>query len=232
MRFVIARAYEYVDSGIPVEDLIQEGYVGLCKAVDRFDPLKGYKFITFASWWIWQAIIQFIANNSHIVRVPANKLADIRKLKKVEEELQRTLGRIPSLAELEQELPNLDVPKLIPWLGMVNNRKNRNPETDEETRLSLSEQNEIDLLAKNSGIPFPQPDDELLARSDLEEIQSALDRLTEREAAILRMYYGLEELTPMTLEEIGELFNLTRERIRQIKGSALKRLAEKGVLSG
>lgn len=226
MRFVISRAHEYVGQGAPIEDLIQEGYVGLCKAVDRYDPLKGYKFITFASWWIWQAIIQFLTNYGGTVRIPANKTADLRKIRKAEDKLSRDLGRFPTLNELEEELPDVNVSSLVPWMSITFN-KHTNEHGDGNV---INELDELDILAKSAGLAFPQPDDELMAKGFLDEIAAALNTLPERESKILRLYYGIGDITPLTLEEIGELFDLTRERIRQIKNNGLKRLAEKGNL--
>lgn len=226
MRYVISKAFEYADQGIPVEDLIQEGYIGLCKAVDRYDPLKEFKFITFASWWIWQSIIQFITNHSGTVRLPANKVSELRKIKKAEDKLSRELGRTPTLIELEEELPDLDVTHLMPWL---NTSYNKHQHEDEESE-NRTEQDEIDALAKASGIPFPEPDNDMVAQGTIQEISKSIDKLTEREAKIIRLYYGVGDMTPLTLEEIGELFDLTRERIRQIKITALKKLEEMGGL--
>jgi RNA polymerase primary sigma factor len=226
MRYVISRAFEYKDQDVPIEDLIQEGYVGLCKAVDRYDPLKGYKFITFASWWIWQGIIQFLTNHSHTVRIPANKISDIRKVRKTEDKLSRELGRPPTLEELDDELVGINVHKLLPWANL-NFNKHIHQSSDSS---SMTEQDEIDLMAKNSGIPFPQPDDKLMANSMLAELDMALNKLDNREARIIRLYYGLGDMTSLTLEEIGELFDLTRERIRQIKNIALGKLATQGDL--
>ncbi len=226
MRFVISKALEYADQGIPIEDLIQEGYVGLCKAVDKYDPLKGYKFITFASWWIWQSIIQFLTNNSSMVRIPANKVSDISKVRRMEDQLHNELGRMPNLEELEAALPNINVEKVMPWVHINFSKK---PTIDSEVG-AVNDQDEIDILAKASGIPFPQPDDELLAKSTIQELQTALDKLSKREQSILRLYYGMDDMATLTLEEIGDLFGLTRERIRQIKNSALLKLAKMGTL--
>ena len=226
MRYVISRAFEYSDQGVAVEDLIQEGYVGLCKAVDRYDPLKGYKFITFAAWWVWQSIIQFLTNHTHTVRIPANKIADIRKVRKAEDKLSSELGRYPTIEELNDELPTINVYKLLPWVNITFNKH----VPDQDSGNILSEQEEIDLLAKNSGIPFPKPDDELMSKSMLEELAQAIESLDDREAKIIRLYYGIGDMNPLTLEEIGELFDLTRERIRQIKNAALLKLEANGEL--
>lgn len=228
MKYVVSRAFEYADQGVPVEDLIQEGYIGLCKAVDRYDPLKGYKFITFASWWIWQSILQFLTNYSNTVRLPVNKISDIRKLRRAEEKLNKELGRAPTMEELDECLEDVDVMKLLPWINSSAQQQSHIIDNDDE----LSEQEEIDLLARNSGIPFPQPDDDLISDSTLQDLNSALDCLTDREAKIIRLYYGLGDMTPLTLEDIGELLGLTRERIRQIKNIALGKLSVNGHLSG
>lgn len=228
MRYVISKAIEYSEQGVPLEDLISEGYVGLCKAVDKYDPLKGYKFITFASWWIWQSIISFLTNNIGTVRIPVNKVSDIAKIRKMEEQLSNELGRTPTVEELEEALPGMCIAKLAPWMNISYLRTI--PRNEDKDPNAMTEQEEIDLLAKASGIPFPQPDDDLVAKSLLKEIDGALNRLSEREQAIIRMYYGLDELTPMTLEEIGDLYGLTRERIRQIKNSALGKLENMGTL--
>jgi len=228
MRYVISKALEYSNQGIPLEDLISEGYVGLCKAVDKYDPLKGYKFITFASWWIWQSIIAYITNHIGMVRIPVNKVSDISKIRKAEEQLSSELGRTPTIEELEEYLPGIDIAKLAPWMNISYLRTV--PRNDNNESGTMTEQDEIDILAKASGIPFPQPDDDLMAKGILSEIKGALDKLNERERAIIRMYYGLDEMTPMTLEEIGDLYGLTRERIRQIKNVALLKLENMGTL--
>lgn len=226
MKYVISRAYEYADHGVPIEDLIQEGYVGLCKAADRYDPVKGYKFITFASWWIFQSILQFLTNSVSTVRLPVNKVTEIRKLRRAEEDLNKELGRSPTMEELDDALEDIDVYKLLPWINTTMRQQSYIIDDNDD----LSEQEEIDLLARNSGIPFPQPDDDLMSKSVVQDLTSALGTLTDREAKIIRLYYGLDNMTPLTLEDVGELLGLTRERIRQIKNTALGKLAASGHL--
>ncbi len=215
MRYVIGKALEYKDHGAPLEDLIQEGYIGLCKAVDRYDPLKGYKFITFASWWIWQAILQFLTQHANTIRIPANKLSELRELRKAEDQLYTELGRAPTLEELTEVLPDVNIGALLPWM----NDRTRDGENDEE-----------DTYASHGYLPFPTPDDELTTKSMLEKLNKVVDCLPDRESRIIRLYYGLNDMKPLTLEEIGNLMGLTRERIRQIKVIALKKLSELEVL--
>ena len=223
MRYVIGKALEYKNQGAPVEDLIQEGYYGLCKAVDRYDPMKGYKFITFASWWIWQSILQFLTINANTIRIPANKLNELREVRKVEERLFNELGRTPTLDELSEELPDIKVNLILPWITSTT----KNNQSD-----SGNENDSLDEFVHISHIPFPAPDDELMAKNLLEKLNQVVDSLPERECRIIRLYYGLDDMKPLTLEEIGGLMGLTRERIRQIKVVALAKLAELDVLKG
>ncbi len=218
MRYVIGKALEYKNQGAPLEDLIQEGYLGLCKAVDRYDPLKGYKFITFASWWIWQSILQFLTIHANTIRIPANKLGELRELKKAEEKLHNELGRRPTLTELEEELPEINVQILLPW---INNKSQYNKDDDG----NYSEDEEISELSAASRVPFPSPDEEIMTKSFLEKLDKVINQLPEREGKIIRLYYGMNDMKPLTLEEIGGLVGLTRERIRQIKNIALEKLA-------
>lgn len=219
MRYVVGKALEYKNQGAPVEDLIQEGYLGLCKAVDRYDPLKGYKFITFASWWIWQSILQFLTIHANTIRIPANKLNELRELKRVEERLHNELGRRPTLLELEEELPEINVQVLLPW---INDRTSHKGDENGE----YSEDEEISEMSMSSRIPFPSPDEEIMSKSFSDSLMKIISQLPEREGKILRLYYGLDGMKPLTLEEVGDLMGLTRERIRQIRNIALERLAK------
>ena len=215
LRFVVSVSKQYQNQGLSLPDLINEGNLGLIKAAQRFDETRGFKFISYAVWWIRQSILQALAEQSRIVRLPLNKIGYINKINRTFSELEQKFEREPSVLEIAQalELAPKDVKESLKTSGRhVSMDAPINP--DEEGTL-------YDVLLTDN---MPTPDRELLNESLRKEIERALSTLTYREANIVRLYFGLNGKHPHTLEEIGEAFNLTRERVRQIKEKAIKRL--------
>ena len=215
LRFVVSVAKQYQNQGLKLPDLINEGNVGLVKAAKRFDETRGFKFISYAVWWIRQSILQALAEQSRIVRLPLNKIGSINKIKKAFSYLEQAHERPPSAEEIAKEL-DLSVSEV------KQSMKNSGRHVSMDAPLVEGEDSNLyDVL--NSG-ESPNPDRELLHESLRTEIERALETLTPREADVIRLYFGLGNQHPMTLEEIGETFDLTRERVRQIKEKAIRRL--------
>jgi RNA polymerase primary sigma factor len=215
LRFVVSVSKQYQNQGLSLPDLINEGNLGLIKAAQRFDETRGFKFISYAVWWIRQSILQALAEQARIVRLPLNKIGYINKINRTFSELEQKFEREPSVLEIAQalELAPKDVKESLKTSGRhVSMDAPINP--DEEGTM-------YDVLLADD---IPAPDRELLNESLRKEIERALSTLTYREANIVRLYFGLNGKHPHTLEEIGEAFNLTRERVRQIKEKAIKRL--------
>jgi RNA polymerase primary sigma factor len=215
LRFVVSVAKLYQNKGFSLGDLINEGNLGLIKAATRFDETRGFKFISYAVWWIRQGIMQALAENTRIVRLPLNRVGAIHKIVKAYSALEQENEREPSASEIAQQLDmtNIQVADTLSISG-------RHLSVD--APFHNSEDNRLlDVIENNQQ---PPPDSELLNESLKFEIERVLTTLTKREAEIIRMYYGLGYEHPQTLEDIGERFNLTRERIRQIKEKALRRL--------
>ncbi len=215
LRFVVSVSKQYQNQGLTLPDLINEGNLGLIKAAQRFDETRGFKFISYAVWWIRQSILQALAEQARIVRLPLNKIGSINKINKTFAELEQKFEREPSVSELAQVLemaPN-DVKEAL---------RNTGRHVSMDAPIGPEEEGNLyDLiLSKDS----PSPEKELLTDSLRKEIERALSTLTYREANIIRLYFGLNGKHPHTLEEIGEEFSLTRERVRQIKEKAIKRL--------
>ncbi len=215
LRFVVSVSKQYQNQGLSLPDLINEGNLGLIKAAQRFDETRGFKFISYAVWWIRQSILQALAEQARIVRLPLNKIGSINKINKTFSELEQKYEREPSIQEISNalELAPEDVKDAIRSSGR---------HVSMDAPLSEGEDsNMYDVMLSDNS---PSPDIELLNDSLRKEIERALSTLTEREAAIVRLYFGLNNRHPHTLEEIGEEFHLTRERVRQIKEKAIKRL--------
>ncbi len=215
LRFVVSVSKQYQNQGLSLPDLINEGNVGLIKAAQRFDETRGFKFISYAVWWIRQSILQALAEQARIVRLPLNKIGSLNKINKVFSELEQQHEREPSVLEIAQalELSTKDVKESL--MGSGRHVSMDAPiSTDEEANM-----HEV-LFDEET----PEPDRELLNESLRKEIESTLSMLTYREANIVKLYFGLNGKYPHTLEEIGERFSLTRERVRQIKEKAIKRL--------
>ncbi|OGB61338.1 MAG: RNA polymerase subunit sigma [Caldithrix sp. RBG_13_44_9] len=215
LRFVVSVAKLYQNKGFSLGDLINEGNLGLIKAATRFDETRGFKFISYAVWWIRQGIMQALADHTRIVRLPLNRVGAIHKIVKAYSALEQEVEREPTPSEIAQQvkMTNVEVADTLRISG-------RHLSVD--APFNNSEDNRLLDVIENDH--HPPPDSELINESLRFEIERVLTTLTKREAEIIRMYYGLGYEHPQTLEDIGERFNLTRERIRQIKEKALLRL--------
>ncbi|HCE55572.1 MAG TPA: RNA polymerase subunit sigma [Lutibacter sp.] len=215
LRFVVSVAKQYQNQGIALQDLINEGNLGLIKAAKRFDETRGFKFISYAVWWIRQAILQALAEQSRIVRLPLNKIGAINKINKMYAFLEQKNERPPSAEEISE--------KLEISLGEVQKSlKNYGHHVSLDAPLIDGENSNLyDVLNIKK---FPNPDNALLQESLKIEIKRALQTLKPREADVVQLYFGLEDAHTMTIEEIGEMLHLTRERVRQIKDKSLNRL--------
>ncbi len=215
LRFVVSVAKQYQNQGLSLPDLINEGNLGLIKAAQRFDETRGFKFISYAVWWIRQSILQALAEQSRIVRLPLNKIGSINKINKAYATLEQEHERAPSAEEISEllDMSESDVKESM---------KNSGRHVSMDAPLVEGEDSNLyDVL--NTG-ESPSPDGLLMTESLRIEIERALQTLTPREADLIRLYFGLNGAHPMTLEEIGETFDLTRERVRQIKEKAIRRL--------
>jgi RNA polymerase primary sigma factor len=221
LRFVISVAKEYQGQGLPLQDLISEGNLGLIKAAQRFDETRGFKFISYAVWWIRQSILQALAEQSRVVRLPLNRVGAINKVGRVLERLEKEFGREPSMAEVADTMEMTDYE-----VADVMKTSARHLSLDEPFKEDEGN-NLLDVLESDKYAP---PDDSLMQESLKEEIDKVLVTLKPREAEIIRLYFGLEGDRPLTLEEIGEHFQLTRERVRQIKEKALRRMRHRSRL--
>jgi len=215
LRFVVSVAKQYQNQGLTLPDLINEGNLGLIKAAQKFDETRGFKFISYAVWWIRQSILQALAEQSRIVRLPLNKIGSINKINKMFAFLEQENERPPSAEEIAKKLD-------MTVNDVKESMKNSGRHVSMDAPLIEGEDSNLyDVL--NSG-ESPNPDKKLLHESLRIEINRALETLTPREADVVKLYFGLGEHQPMTLEEIGETFDLTRERVRQIKEKAIRRL--------
>lgn len=215
LRFVVSVAKQYQNQGLSLPDLINEGNMGLIKAAKRFDETRGFKFISYAVWWIRQAILQALAEQSRIVRLPLNKIGVINKVNKAYAQLEQELEREPKPAEIAKLL-NMTVKEVKDSLK----NSGRHISMDAPL-LSDDDTNMYDVLKSDDVVT---PETELLYDSLRTEINRAISTLSEREADVIKLFFGLEGQHPMTLEEISERFDLTRERVRQIKEKAIRRL--------
>jgi len=215
LRFVVSVAKQYQNQGLTLPDLINEGNLGLIKAAQRFDETRGFKFISYAVWWIRQSILQALAEQSRIVRLPLNKIGSINKINKTYAFLEQSHERPPSAEEIAKELD-------MTINDVKESMKNSGRHVSMDAPLVEGEDSNLyDVLRSGES---PNPDKDLLHESLRTEIERALETLTPREADVIRLYFGLGNQHPMTLEEIGETFDLTRERVRQIKEKAIRRL--------
>ena len=214
LRFVVSVAKQYQNQGLSLGDLINEGNLGLIKAAKRFDETRGFKFISYAVWWIRQSILQALAEQSRIVRLPLNRVGALNKIGKKFSELEQKYEREPTAAELAEQL-EMTIPEIAETIKI----SGRHLSVDapfvqgEDNRL-------LDILPNEQQ---PPPDSELIRESLREEVKQVLTTLSTREAEVIKLYFGLDGQA-LTLEEIGEKFNLTRERVRQIKEKAIRRL--------
>jgi RNA polymerase primary sigma factor len=215
LRFVVSVAKQYQNQGLTLGDLINEGNLGLIKAAQRFDETRGFKFISYAVWWIRQSILQALAEQSRIVRLPLNRVGSLNKMARAFSELEQRYEREPSPEEVAEvlEIAESEVAETMKMSG-------RHVSMDAPFQQG-EENNLLDVM--EDGLESP-PDSGLLTDSLRREVQRVLSTLTQREADVVSLYFGLDGLTSLNLEEIGEKFNLTRERVRQIKEKAIRRL--------
>ncbi len=218
LRFVVSVAKKYQGQGLHLTDLINEGNYGLIKAAKRFDETRGFKFISYAVWWIRQSILQALAEQGRVVRLPLNRIGTISKIRKTSARLAQQKERQPNYEELATEL-NIGVDKVREAMQHTGRHLSMDAPFNEDDDNSL-----LDVLPSNETIA---PDDPLLDESVKIDIEYALGMLEAREAEITRLYFGIGREHPLTLEEIGQRFELTRERVRQIKEKALRKLRQK-----
>jgi RNA polymerase primary sigma factor len=214
LRFVVSVAKQYQNQGLSLGDLINEGNLGLIKAAQRFDETRGFKFISYAVWWIRQSILQALAEQSRIVRLPLNRVGSLNKISKTFSELEQKFEREPSPEELAEVLD-------VTTAEVVDTMKISGRHVSMDAPFVQGEENTLLDVLENAE---PNTDSILINESLSEEIKRSLSTLTEREREIIVLFFGLGTNHPLSLEEIGEKFNLTRERVRQIKDKALQRL--------
>ena len=215
LRFVVSVAKQYQNQGLTLSDLINEGNMGLIKAAKRFDETRGFKFISYAVWWIRQSIVQAVAVNSRMIRLPLNKISAVNKIKKAGGRLEQVFEREPSLEEIAENLKMREEEVKAAWEASV-----RHVSTD-TTISSTEDMTLLDVLVNKES---PQPDNMLMASSLSTEIKRALSSLAPRESETIILFYGIGLEHPFTLDEIAQRHSLTRERVRQVKDKALRRL--------
>jgi RNA polymerase primary sigma factor len=216
LRFVVSIAKQYANQGLSLEDLINEGNLGLIKAAHRFDEKRGFKFISYAVWWIRQAMLQALAEHSRIVRLPLNRAGTLYRIGKMSRKLDQEFGRLPTPQEIADRL-ELPVQEVVDTMKIANTHVSLDdPYSNDKDDNAL-----VDYLTDADQV---SPDEGTYTNALSEDMERALDTLTEREKMILTMYFGLNGEEPLTLEEIGKKLKLTRERIRQVKEKAIQRL--------
>jgi len=218
LRFVVSVAKDYQGQGLPLSDLINEGNLGLIKAAYRFDETRGFKFISYAVWWIRQSILQALAEHSRIIRLPLNRVGNITKISKASEKLQHDLKRKPRPGEIADEL-DMKPEEVSDAIQISRRHYSLDKPFREGESNSL-----MDVIEDSQG---EEPDEDLMSESLKQEVMDALSTLSDRERTVLEMYFGIGRDYALTLNEIGDEFGLTRERIRQIKEKALRRLRHK-----
>ncbi len=217
LRFVVSVSKQYQNQGLALPDLINEGNLGLIKAAERFDETRGFKFISYAVWWIRQSILQALAEQARIVRLPLNKIGNINRINKAFSELEQKFERPPSADELAEFL-DCSIEEVKQSLSQTGRHVSMDAPLIDGDESSSSM---YDVLTTDS---LPNPDSGLVLESLRRDIRTSLRTLTSRESEVVSMFYGLEGKMPMSLEEIGSKFDLTRERVRQIKEKAIRRL--------
>ncbi len=218
LRFVVSVAKQYQGQGLKLSDLINEGNLGLVKAAKRFDETRGFKFISYAVWWIRQSIMSALAEQSRIVRLPLNKIGSISKIKKVYSKLEQQNERIPTYVEIANELDTT-------VSNVSQSMKNSGKHLSMDAPFKEGEDSNLYNVLRSD--EAPRPDKKLMKESLSTEIDRALDKLTHKEAKVIKMFYGLGNHSPSSLTEIGQTFDLTRERVRQVKQRAIRRLQNK-----
>jgi RNA polymerase primary sigma factor len=219
LRFVVSVAKQYQNHGLTLGDLINEGNLGLIKAAGRFDEKRGFKFISYAVWWIRQSIMQALAEQSRIVRLPLNRIGSLTKISKTFSDLEQTFQREPTPQEVA-EVVGVTAEEVMDNLRIGG----RHVSVD----APFSQGEESSLLDVISDVNASNPESDMMAESLVKEVQRSLSALTSREAEVISLYFGLNQQPSMTLEEIASKFNLTRERVRQIKEKATRRLKHTG----
>lgn len=215
LRFVVSVAKQYQNQGMTLPDLINEGNLGLIKAAQRFDETRGFKFISYGVWWIRQSILQALAEQARIVRLPVNKIGSINKINRVFAKLEQEFEREPSSQEIA------DVLQIAPEEVKEVLKSNGRTLSMDAPISSEEDNNMYDVMYNDEN---PSPDKHLINESLTYEIERALSTLSPRESKVIKLYFGINMKHPLTLEEIGEELELTRERVRQIKEKALKRI--------
>ncbi|WP_036154549.1 sigma-70 family RNA polymerase sigma factor [Maribacter forsetii] len=218
LRFVVSTAKQYQGSGLRLSDLINEGNIGLVKAAKRFDETRGFKFISYAVWWIRQSILQSISEQSRMVRIPLNKIGEISKINKVFSTLEQSLQRPPSTTEIAREL---DMSSTQVKLALKNSGRHLSMDAP------FQEGESSNLYDVVSSKDANRPDAGMMMDSLKTDLNQALNTLPSRESEIIKLYYGIGESHPKSLSEIGELFDLTRERVRQLREKAVRKLRNK-----
>lgn len=220
LRFVVSIAKQYQNHGLTLGDLINEGNLGLIRAVKHFDETRGFKFLTYAVWWIRQSILNSLAEHSRIVRLPLNRIVVLNKIVKVYSGLEQDLERTPSADELARKL-EIDIDEVIDAIKVSRKRVSMDAPLVQGANDCLS-----DIIQDEQQ---PAPDSVLMAESLNDEIEHALSTLTDRESEVIRLYFGLGKDHAVTLEEIGGRYHLTRERVRQIKDKAICKLRQESI---
>jgi len=218
LRFVVSVAKKFQGQGRPLEDLISEGNLGLIKAAERFDETRGFKFISYAVWWVRQSILQSLSEHSRMVRVPLNRQGDITKIVKAAEELEHQYERPALIEEIAKHVEK--EPHEVAHTIQISRRH-------QSLDMPFSDTDSNSLMDVIPDPESPEPDTTLIHDSLREEIKAALATLKDRERAVIKMYFGIDQDYALTLNEIGEEFSLTRERVRQIKEKAIRRLQHK-----
>lgn len=218
LRFVVSVAKKYQGNGLSLADLINEGNLGLIKAAKRFDHSRGFKFISYAVWWIRQSILQALAEQARLIRLPLNRVGTITKITRVAEKLEAEIERQPKANEISHQL------EMTPE-EVVNAMQYSRRHSSLDTPFQDGEDNSLmDVLENHHDMT---PDEQLMRESMKEDVMGSLRKLADRERAVIEMYYGINRESALTLNEIGEEFSLTRERVRQIKAKAIQRLGHK-----
>ena len=217
LRFVVSVAKQFQNQGLSLGDLINEGNIGLIKAAQRFDETRGFKFISYAVWWVRQSIMQAIADQSRVVRLPLNRVGNLTKISKAFRDLEQEFERKPTTDELAKILDMTT--DEVAYALQISGRH-----VSMDAPLKAGDENKNSLMDVLPNEHQPLPDKELMKESLKNEVSNVLSSLTEREAEVIKLYFGIEGDHSATLEEIGERFNLTRGRVRQIKEKALRNL--------
>ena len=218
LRFVVSVAKDYQGQGLPLTDLINEGNLGLIKAAERFDESRGFKFISYAVWWIRQSVLQALAEHSRIVRLPLNRVGTISKINKASAKLEQEFERSPRADELAHQL-DMKITEINDAQRIARRHHSLDTPFSDDEKNSL-----LDVISDRN---VDDPDKELHMSSLEKEVRNSLDSLKDREQDVIKMYFGIDREYALTLNEIGEEFGLTRERVRQIKEKAIRRLRHK-----